>query len=367
MGGVDHPKAAAIRWGIFGVGAIAHRFAADLKRVEGARLTAVASRSAERAQSAAKAMGAERGIMGRAALLSCTDVDVVYIATPTHSHKNDCLAALAAGKHVLCEKPLAMTATEAEEIAAAARAAGRFCMEALWTQFIPALTEAERLLASGAIGSVQMFQASFGLCMRTPDDLAPMPDGGALLDLGCYPISLALRLFGEVRSVHAEAVTSAAGADLTASAVLRFEGGEIAVVSSSITAGLENRVFISGAEGSLALNDVACPTLITLRPWSAGPAGRSPTQACGLKRRLREGLRLAVRQSRLLTRLRALWGPRSRGLPCRGFGLTHEIEEVHACLRAGLQESEIHPLSRSVETLRIIDTILGLKLSARGM
>jgi predicted dehydrogenase len=347
--------ATRIGWGILGAGRQAKRFARDLTTVDGARLAAVASRTSARAQAAAKIMGARLGVHGLDGLAILTEVDVIYIATPTHRHKTDCLTALAAGKHVLCEKPLAMTEADAREVAEAADRAGLFCMEALWTHFTPALMQAEQRLADGAIGIPRTLLASFGLPSRRPEDPAAMPDGGALLDRGCYLISLALRLFGDVHAIDGRVIKSADGADLTAAATLAFGGGKTAVLTASLIDQLENRLFIGGDAGSITLNDITCPTLLTITKAaiSEGPA----VEETGLKARLREAVRRAVRQSPLLTRVRSVLSERPRAAPCRGFGFVHEIEEVQACLRAGRRQSAIHPLSRSIETLRIIEAI----------
>lgn len=341
-----------IGWGVLGAGAMARRFAADLRRVAGASLVAVASRSAARAAAAARAMGAHQAIEGRDALLALPAVEVVYIATPNHRHRDDCLAALAAGKHVLCEKPLAMNAAEGREIAAAAQAAGLFCMEALWTHFIPAVTEAEAWLNNGAIGAPATLLASFGLPTRDAADSSPMPDGGALLDRGCYLISLALRLFGEPVSTEGRVIAGPGGGDLDATATLGFAGGRTALLATSLSAQLENRLFVGGSAGSLLLDDPTCPTALTLR--AAAPAGQPPAPDHGP----RAALRRAIRQSAALTRLKRLASDRVRLIPCRGNGLVHEIEEVHACLAEGRLQSEIHPLSRSIRTLHVIDTLV---------
>jgi predicted dehydrogenase len=344
-----------IGWGVLGAGGMARRFAGDLRLVAGARLVAVAARSAAKAQAAAKAIGAAQGVEGRDALLALPDVEVVYIATPNHRHRDDCLAALTAGKHVLCEKPLAMNAAEAREIAAAAQAAGRFCMEALWTHFIPAVSEAETQLNRGAIGTPRTLLASFGLPTREADDAALMPDGGALLDRGCYLVSLALRLFGEPTAVDGRLVTGPGGADLSATATLSFAGGRTALLAASVSEQLENRLFVAGSAGSLRLDDPTCPTALTItKAAPLLPAGQAPA----LDSRLRAAVRRAIRQSPALTRLKRLAADRARLVPCRGMGFVHEIEEVHACLAEGRLQSAIHPLSRSIRTLQVIDALV---------
>jgi predicted dehydrogenase len=334
---------------------VAHQFALDLTLHNAARLVAVSSRSLERGQAAARAMGDVKAVEGYDALLAMPEVETVYIATPNHRHKDDCLAALAAGKHVLCEKPLAMNEAEAREIAAAAARAGRFCMEGLWTHFIPAFIEAERLIHAGAIGEPHLLSATFGIPVRDPSDPVVMPNGGALLDRGCYPISLALRLFGPVQSVRGAVMPGPDGADLAAAATLSFAGGQTAQISASLVDQFENRLFIGATRGSITLDKVTAPAMVGLRQTAMTP--KPMIYDAGLNNRVRRMVRGVVSRSSSLTRLRDLMHLRPRMIPPRGYGFVHEIAEVQACLAAGRLQSAVHPLARSIETLRVIDRI----------
>ncbi|PJF45754.1 MAG: dehydrogenase, partial [Candidatus Thermofonsia Clade 3 bacterium] len=154
-------------------------------------------------------------------------VDAIYVATPHSLHHANTLLALQHGKHVLCEKPFAINAAQAQEMVDAARSAGLFLMEAMWTRFLPIMVETRRLIAEGAIGKVQMIQADFGFrasfnpASRLFD---PALGGGALLDVGVYPISLASMLLGRPDRIAAVATLGATGIDENTGVLLGFPG-----------------------------------------------------------------------------------------------------------------------------------------------
>ena len=150
----------AIRWGILGTGHAARHFAEGLRELAGASLVAVASRTPGRAREFAARAGMPRSHDGYEGVARDPEVDVVYVASPNDRHRGDCLLCLDAGKPVLCEKPFALNAAEAEEIATAARERGLFCMEAMWMRFLPLVRELDVLLE--AIGEVRLLEARLG-------------------------------------------------------------------------------------------------------------------------------------------------------------------------------------------------------------
>ncbi len=333
-------------WGIVGTGQMAAAMARVLGAREDARVVAVASREQARAEAFAAAHGIARGCAGIGALLALPEVQVCYIATPPAQHHADCLQALAAGRHVLCEKPLAVSAAQAREIAAAAAQAGRFCMEALWTQFLPAVAEAERRLAAGAIGTPLHLAASFGLPTDAADAVFAAGHG-ALLDRGCYLISLALRLLGMPVDMQGCVTRAASGVDTAASLVLRFESGATAALSCSLTAYLGNDMVIGGSAGRLTLQEpVMQPALLTLARARPGGGG-----APGMKQRLARRIPLLG----LLARLR-----QTQAVRFEGDGYGHQIDEVQRCVAAGRMQSAVMPLSRSVAVLEIIDRLVAV-------
>ncbi len=336
---------------------MARTFANALRLAGDAQLVAVASRDVTRAREFAQQTGAHDGGFGYDELLTKSDIDVVYVATPNHRHKADCLSALCAGKAVLCEKPLAINASDAREIAEAARQAGLFCMEAMWTHLIPAVTELESLVRSGAIGVPVMMTASFGLPNQFDSDswlFSTEHGGGALLDRGCYPISLALRILGEVREVRGSWRSAPSGADETAGAVITFAGGAIALIGASLSGYLSNDLIVTGTLGRLVLHEpITCPSWLSLR--KLGSLDTTPPSFARHDRRTK--WRTLLQHGRLVTPLRFLLQNRFRFVGFRSNGFIHEIEEVHRCLRSGALESRILPLALSVDTLSVIDSL----------
>src|SRR5215216_7626821 len=188
------------RWGILGTGNIASQFARGLVALDDAELVAVGSRTAESAEAFGERFSAPRRHASYAALASDPDVDAIYIATPHPLHHDNTIMGLEAGKAVLCEKPFAINAGQAQAMIATARERGVFLMEAMWTRFLPHMVRLRELLAAGAIGEVRMLQADFGF--RTSFNpqsrlFDPALGGGALLDVGVYTISFAQMILGE--------------------------------------------------------------------------------------------------------------------------------------------------------------------------
>jgi predicted dehydrogenase/GNAT superfamily N-acetyltransferase len=248
-----------IRWGIIGPGKIARKFADDLSLVPHAKLHAVASTSLERARAFADAYGAPH-VFGRYEdIVDCPDLDIVYVATPHHLHYVNTLLCLEKGIAVLCEKPFAMNRFEAEHMIQTARAKRVFLMEAMWSNFVPGVQKALELAASGAIGDIRMIQADLGF-KNDFDATSRLFDkalgGGSLLDIGIYPVWLALAIFGKPASSHirATATFSPSGSDETC--VFSFDYGQnrLAIGQSTVaaTTSLEARIF--GEKGIIHLH-----------------------------------------------------------------------------------------------------------------
>ena len=220
-----------VRFGFLGAGWIAHRaLAPAVHAADGVRLQAVAARDAARA--------GELGPSGRAyadyrAVLDDPEVDVVYISLSNEAHRPWALAALAAGKHVLCEKPLSLDAAEVSQMLAAARAADRLLVEAFWYRWHPRTRRLEQLLGQGAAGPVRQVEAEF--CFDGGDDprmagnfrLDPTRGGGGLYDVGCYAISAAQLALGPALVVErAQGRFGPTGVDLAATAWLTAGGAD---------------------------------------------------------------------------------------------------------------------------------------------
>ena len=190
--------ATPLRWGVIGTGGIANTFAADLALTATGAITAVGSRRLERAEAFADRFAIPNRHGDYAALVADPEVDVVYVATPAPRHLEDSRLALDAGKPVLVEKPFTMDASEARELVAVARAAGLFLMEAMWTRFLPHVIQIRELLGEGVLGSIVTVTADHGQLFEDPGLrlFAPELGGGALLDLGVYPVSFASMVLG---------------------------------------------------------------------------------------------------------------------------------------------------------------------------
>jgi predicted dehydrogenase len=267
------------RWGILGTGKIARIMAAALRDSASGCLTAVASRDPGRAQEFAARFAAPRQYAGYAALIADPEVEIAYIAIPHPGHREWAVAAAEAGKHVLCEKPLAMNAAGAAQIVEAARRNDVFLMEAFAYRSHPQTQRLVEILRDGAIGQARMVDASFGY------DAGPRPGnyllnhslgGGSILDVGCYPTSMAHLIAATVSGTSPAAgqvVTGAAqlgkatGVDHYAMAVLSFPGGIVARVASAIQANLDSSLRVYGSDGT-----VTVPS-----PWLPGRDGRPST------------------------------------------------------------------------------------------
>lgn len=247
------PRAApALRWGVLGPGGIARDFTAALHRHTAQRVVAVGSRSHERAKAFAAEHGVDRAYGSYEQLVGDSGVDVVYVASPHSEHTEHALLAIAAGKHVLIEKPMAADAGSARLVADAARAAGVFAMEAMWTRYLPQTDVLRQLLTDGAFGDVRVVTADFGAAM--PFDPAsrmfdPALAGGALLDLGVYTVSWAHFALGRPARVTASGTLAATGVDEQAAVVLDYADGAQALLSTGVRAATPSRATISGSSG----------------------------------------------------------------------------------------------------------------------
>jgi predicted dehydrogenase len=325
-----------MRWGIVGTGRVARLFAADLAHAGGARLVAVSSRSAARARAFADGVGRPgvRVHEGAAALAADPEVDIAYVATVNAAHLADALACIEAGKAVLCEKPLALNAREAGILVDAARRRGVFLMEGLWTRFFPVVRTAMDLLRSGGIGEPRAFTAD--LCYPAAFDPAgrlfdPAQGGGALLDVGIYPLALAFDVLGD-RPEQVESVVNLAptGVDLTCSVAMRYANGATATFTAGFEAQGRREAAVLGTCGRLVLHEPLWrPSRLTVEP--AGGAAHtieSPQPGRGYQHEAAEVMRLVgagatecplvphgetLRRMALMDALRARWGVRYRG------------------------------------------------------
>lgn len=313
----------SIRWGVVGPGRIAAKVVRDFPHVPGAEVVAVASRSLQRAQ----AFAAEHGI-GRAhgsyrAIVDDADVDVLYIATPHPQHRAVALAALRAGKAVLVEKAFTVTPKATREIVDLARETGVFAMEAMWTRFQPAIVAMQALIAEGAIGTVQSVQADLGA--QHPTDPADRfydltVGGGALFDVGVYPISFAQMVLGTPETVTAHGALAPSGVDVEEAVLLGWPDGRSASLLASLRCATPGTARVVGTGG-----------------WIEVPPRFHHPSSLVLARNGREPEIIEA-------------GP-------AGAGYSHELREVTECVAAGRGESTIMPLDDTVAVQEVMATV----------
>jgi predicted dehydrogenase len=259
-----------LRWGILGPGRIAPRIVRATALSSRSELVAVASRDAGRASSFAATHGIARSFGSYESLLAAPDIDVVYVSLPNHLHAEWTIRALDAGKHVLCEKPLALTVDDVDAIAAAATRSGRVAVEAFMYLHHPQTLTAVELARGGALGPLELVNGTFSFFLSKADDprIDPSMGGGSLWDVGCYPVSLARRIAAEEPDrLAAFARFDEMGVDRTFIGQLHFPGGLLAQFDCGFAAPDRERVEIVGGEATLVLDS----------PFLPEPDGPPPT------------------------------------------------------------------------------------------
>lgn len=248
----------AFKWAIVGPGNIAKEFASDLSLVEGSEhvVHAIIGRNLESAGAFAKEHGAAHFYDSLESFFGGTKADAVYIATPHTLHHEETLSCLSQRLPVLCEKPLAINATQVQEMILHSEKFNTFLMEGMWIRFLPSITTLLELIRKGVIGEVLHLHAD--MSYRAPKDAGnrffnPDLGGGSLLDLGIYPVFLSLLLFGRPDSIKATGKRSGTGVDETCSALLGYNSGQYAVAESSIVTQTPLEAVIFGSEGLIRI------------------------------------------------------------------------------------------------------------------
>jgi predicted dehydrogenase len=244
-----------VRWGVLSTANIGTKSVIPaIQAADRCEVVAIASRNLEKATSAATDLGIERAYGSYGQLLRDPDVDAVYIPLPNHMHAEWSRAAAEAGKHVLCEKPIALSASEAEAMAEAATSAGVILREAFMYQFHPTWIRVLELVAAGQIGEVQAVDSWFSYFNDDPENIRNVLEygGGALMDIGCYTIHLSrLILGGEPTAVKAAVRRDpTTGVDTVTTAILEF-GDRVATFGCSTRAEPDQRVDIYGTNGRI--------------------------------------------------------------------------------------------------------------------
>jgi predicted dehydrogenase len=317
---LDAPR---LRWGVMGPGGIAQHFTAAVQKYTAQNIVAVGSRNQARADEFAARWSVPTAHGSYADLLAHPDVDIVYVATPHTEHYACALAALAAGKHVLVEKPMGVNAVQAAEIAETARSAGLFAGEAMWMKFLPKFDVIRQLIDDGVLGRVHTVIADHGEHFTTDHRIYdPTLAGGPLLDLGTYPVALAHFVFGEPESVLASGQLATPEVNGQISAILTHPGGSQASLHTTILGDTPCTAVIAGDEATLTIPGVF---------YRPGPF----TVA------FHDGTSLEFEEERVTD----------------GYGLHFSAVEAARVIAEGGVESKLHPASTAAATLATMDEI----------
>jgi predicted dehydrogenase len=313
-----------IRWGIIGTGHIASDFTGDLALLDDATAVAVGSRQQQTADDFADRFDVPHRHARYEDLVADPDVDAVYVSTPHPAHHAAALLAIEAGKAVLVEKPFTLNGSQAVALVSAARANGTFLMEAMWTRFLPHMHRIREVLASGVLGALRTVTADHGQRFLPPDPTSRLYDpalgGGALLDLGIYPVSFASAVLGTPQRVTAVSDPTATGVDAQTSIVLQYAEGRHAVLTTTLGASTANVATIVGTEGRIEID----------RTWYK-PTSFTVTLRSGETERFDE--------------------------PRVGHGLRFEAAELGRCLREGRLESDLMPLAETLDIMATLDEV----------
>lgn len=312
-----------INWGIIGLGRIAHQFAEDLAILEDAHLEAVASHSLERAKSFADQYKIPNHFGSYEEILNCRELDVIYIANPHAWHYEAAIMCLENGIAVLCEKPFALNLRQVQHMVDTARRTGTFLMEGMWTRFLPHLKKALELIKAGEIGEVQSVHGTMGFEMPFEPEgrlYNPHLGGGALLDLGVYPVSLALLLLGKPNEINATSHLGTTGVDEETNATFWYENGKKAEIRACMREELVSDACIYGDQGHIHIH----------------PKWNEPSK---------------------LTLHRNGAEPKEFEFNLQGHGFYFEAREVMDCVLNDQKESKILPLDFSLDVMETLDRI----------
>jgi predicted dehydrogenase len=339
------------RWGILGTGSMAELFAQALLSVPGAKITAVAARTKDRADRFAAEYRIPKSLDSHDRLFEMAELDVVYVSTPNDYHSEHCLKAIRAGKAVLCEKPFALTAHAAAEVVELARSNKVFCMEAMWMRFAPTVREALSIIREGKLGPLRHFSAQLGF-PYSPDPesrLFRKPGGGALFDLGVYPLSLAQAIFGNPTQICSSVEFGSTGVDEHFSAILRYKDGSQATIAASLRAQLQNSASIHGERGLLQLAEpLYFPESYRMSPAPEHKVNRRPGKMAKFRH---------YPIVRSLAKLRNALRSQTVSKPSARSGYSFEALEVQRCLHAGLLESPDMSLGDTLAVMESMDSI----------
>lgn len=257
-----------IRFGIVGTGTIAHRFAQAIKNIESAELVAVASRTKENAEKFGDEFGIPVRFDSYEKMAFSDAIDAAYIAVPHSGHIGASCLMMNNGKHVLCEKPMAVNAREAEEMFACAKANGVLLMEAMWARLVPGTLRMLELVENGVLGDILGVEGKF--CYTMDEDemdhhvFKPENGGGSLLDVGVYGLNFASWYLGrDIKKIDAQ-TSLYGGVDSHTCVLMKYGNGAVADISSAILLRKPNEGYVYGSKGYAHLRRFYAPQEIEI-------------------------------------------------------------------------------------------------------
>ncbi len=324
-------KGSKIRWGILGCGRIARKFAADLRLIDDAELTAIASRNNETLELFAKDFPCKHHHNSYKALAANDEVDVIYVATPHSHHYEHTMLCLNFNKAVLCEKAFAINSRQAIEMIKTAKERKVFLMEALWTKFLPHYKKLQELLQQKTLGDIKSVLVNFGFKTsdKSPQRLFdPLLGGGSLLDIGIYNVFMTLSILGKPDVIEATMIAAPTGVDEQIAVLFKYNNGAMAQLFSSFVTNLPTQAEINGTEGCITLTTRFYEPSATIQLSKKIPYEREV---------------IAVEKE-------------------AGFGYHYEARHVNECLKKGLIES---PVMTHADTLLLMEILDRIRKKAR--
>eukprot|EP01083_Nonionella_stella_P035200 96157_1 len=339
-------------WGIIGCGLISKDFTRALMRNPQSRVVACGARALDSATHFAEYFNISHAYGSYEQVMQDTNVDVVYVGTIHPSHHEAVIKACDSGKHVLCEKPIAINERQTQQMVDAARQNNTFLMEAMWTRFFPAYRKARELITSGVIGDVIQYYDDFGVTVPPKEQAPRMWDnelgGGALLDLGCYPLNPLSWVFGgqmPIKITVDGVLDKENNVDTVTAATLRYNEKQYAQISCNYYANSFEERLITGTKGRIRMSTPShLPTKVTLYL-----NGTTPQTA-----------RDVVKTETFEFKVPHVYETVFPG----SEGMIYEVEEVVKCLDEGRIESAEYTWDEMIMSMRVSDQIrrqIGLK------